>query len=175
MEHSNEPKSSIPLILHCDDDDAVLIPSALTVVFFAEAKDPHYYFHLRPAEQGKSLREVQMSDAIVASMLGPSVQAGMKAIVLFSHNTWNQAMKVSHWYPTLAPSSQIEMKPIALFFHKTWNQSMKVSHCVFFPQEKLGHRFKWVWNVRNSIQSQRENPSIGWLNWSMHIKDFSKF
>lgn len=46
MEHSNEPKSGTPLILHCDDDAAVVIPPALTVVFLAEAKDPHYYFHL---------------------------------------------------------------------------------------------------------------------------------
>jgi len=46
MEHSNEPKSGTPLILHCDNDAAVVIPPALTVIFLAEAKDPHYYFHL---------------------------------------------------------------------------------------------------------------------------------
>lgn len=83
-----------------------------------------------------------------------------------SHNTWNQAMKVSQWFPPLLPRSQIDMKwwkPLrcfstkhetrasnsaTAFFSSKWNQvthSNECGMCLIYPRLRPeGKWFDWM-------------------------------
>lgn len=155
-------RNGISLLLHCDADTAVLIPPVLTVVSFAEAKDPRYYFHLhqqsRESRGGRPRRQTPK----FPQCWGRVLTLAWKPLRWFT-----QHMKPGHEsQPMISPSFAEKpdwhemMKTIALFFHKTWNEGIKFSHCVFFQQMKPGHPFKWVWNVPNLSKIEARGKMI---------------